>query len=111
MNTRRTLAMQDVVKRSPVELDHPKKQVSEYFGANVFGIDAMRARSSLGSVTALRSVPFVRPVTAALHAVAARLAAVAVCAIAGASLCMAAAFAEAPLALGAALRPIAAAAL
>jgi glutamine synthetase len=42
MITRRILAMQDVVKRSPVELNHPKKQVSEYFGANVFGIDAMR---------------------------------------------------------------------
>jgi glutamine synthetase len=42
MNTRRTLAMQDVIKRTPVELNHPKKQVSEYFGANVFGIDAMR---------------------------------------------------------------------
>ncbi len=42
MTTRRLLAMQDVVKRTPVELHHPKKQVSEYFGANVFGIDAMR---------------------------------------------------------------------
>lgn len=42
MNTRRILAMQDVVKRMPVELNHPRKQVSEYFGANVFGIDAMR---------------------------------------------------------------------
>ena len=42
MTTRRLLAMQDVIKRSPVELNHPKKQVSEYFGANVFGIDAMR---------------------------------------------------------------------
>jgi glutamine synthetase len=42
MTSRRILAMQDVVKRTPVELDHPKKQVSEYFGANVFGIDAMR---------------------------------------------------------------------
>jgi glutamine synthetase len=40
--TRRILAMQDVVKRTPVELSHPAKQVSEYFGANVFGIDAMR---------------------------------------------------------------------
>jgi len=40
--TRRILAMQDVVKRTPVELNHPGKQVSEYFGANVFGIDAMR---------------------------------------------------------------------
>jgi glutamine synthetase len=42
MSTRRILALQDVVKRTPVELNHPKKQVSEYFGANVFGIDAMR---------------------------------------------------------------------
>lgn len=42
MTSRRILAMQDVVKRTPVELNHPKKQVSEYFGANVFGIDAMR---------------------------------------------------------------------
>jgi len=42
MSTRRILAMQDVVKRRPLELNHPKKQVSEYFGANVFGIDAMQ---------------------------------------------------------------------
>ncbi len=42
MSTRRILALQDVVKRRPVELNHPKKQVSEYFGANVFGIDAMQ---------------------------------------------------------------------
>jgi glutamine synthetase len=42
MSTRRILALQDVVKRTPVELTPPKKQVSEYFGANVFGIDAMR---------------------------------------------------------------------
>ncbi|MGZ3883201.1 MAG: glutamine synthetase III family protein [Bacteroidia bacterium] len=42
MSTRRILAMQDVVKRTPVELNHSDRQVSEYFGANVFGIDAMR---------------------------------------------------------------------
>src|SRR3954462_6343439 len=42
MSTRRILAMQDVAKRAPVELSHANKQVSEYFGANVFGIDAMR---------------------------------------------------------------------
>jgi glutamine synthetase len=42
MSTRRVLAMQDVVKRTPEHLNHPNKQVSEYFGANVFGIDAMR---------------------------------------------------------------------
>jgi glutamine synthetase len=46
MSNRRTLAMQDVVRRTPVELKHEKKQVSEYFGANVFGIDAMRAHLS-----------------------------------------------------------------
>ncbi|MBL7932382.1 MAG: glutamine synthetase III [Bacteroidia bacterium] len=42
MSTRRILAMQEVVNRVPVEPIQPKKQVSEYFGANVFGIDAMR---------------------------------------------------------------------
>lgn len=42
MTNRRILAMQDVVKRTPVEFNQPNKQVSEYFGANVFGIDAMR---------------------------------------------------------------------
>jgi glutamine synthetase len=46
MSSRRTLAMQDVVRRTPVELKHEKKQVSEYFGANVFGVDAMRAHLS-----------------------------------------------------------------
>jgi len=42
MSTRRALAMQDVIRRTPVDVAQPKKQVSEYFGANVFGIDAMR---------------------------------------------------------------------
>jgi glutamine synthetase len=42
MITKRILAMQEVIKRTPVELSHPFKQVSEYYGANVFGIDAMR---------------------------------------------------------------------
>lgn len=42
MSTRRILAMQEVVARTPVEPTKPEKQVSEYFGANVFGIDAMR---------------------------------------------------------------------
>ncbi len=42
MSTRRILAMQEVVNRTPVEPTQPGKQVSEYFGANVFGIDAMR---------------------------------------------------------------------
>jgi glutamine synthetase len=42
MSTRRILAMQEACNRRAVELHHPQKQVSEYFGANVFGIDAMR---------------------------------------------------------------------
>ncbi len=42
MTTRRMLALQEVGKRTPVETSQPNKQVSEYFGANVFGIDAMR---------------------------------------------------------------------
>ncbi|MBS1650635.1 MAG: glutamine synthetase III [Bacteroidetes bacterium] len=43
MSTKRILAMQDVVKRTPVESSKPNNsQVSNYYGANVFGIDAMR---------------------------------------------------------------------
>lgn len=40
--SRRILAMQEVVNRTPAKLNHSKDQVSNYFGANVFGIDAMR---------------------------------------------------------------------
>jgi glutamine synthetase len=43
MSTKRILAMQEVIKRKPVETSQPNKQVSEYYGANVFGIDAMRS--------------------------------------------------------------------
>lgn len=42
MSTRRVLAMQDVVKRTPVEFNNNNKQVSQYYGSNVFGLDAMR---------------------------------------------------------------------
>ncbi len=42
MSTRRILAMQDVAKRTPLEFNKTVKQVSEYYGSNVFGIDAMR---------------------------------------------------------------------
>lgn len=42
MSTKRILAMQEVINRKPVESSQPTKQVSEYYGANVFGIDAMR---------------------------------------------------------------------
>lgn len=42
MSNRRILAMHDVVKRQPVEFNRTTQQVSKYFGANVFGIDAMR---------------------------------------------------------------------
>ncbi|MDI1356245.1 MAG: glutamine synthetase III [bacterium] len=42
MSTRRVLAMQDVVNRVPVEHNKTKLQVSQYYGSNVFGLDAMR---------------------------------------------------------------------
>jgi glutamine synthetase len=34
--------MQDVVKRTPVEFSNNNQQVSQYYGSNVFGLDAMR---------------------------------------------------------------------
>ena len=42
MTTRRILAMQDVVKRTPVVFNNNNQQVSQYYGSNVFGLDAMR---------------------------------------------------------------------
>lgn len=43
MSTRRVLAMQEVVKRVPVQISKPEDvQVSQYYGSDVFGIDAMR---------------------------------------------------------------------
>ena len=42
MTTRRILALQDVVNRVPVEMNKPGKQVSQYYGSDVFGLDAMR---------------------------------------------------------------------
>lgn len=42
MTTRRILAMQDVVNRVPVALEKSDKKVSEYYGSDVFGLDAMR---------------------------------------------------------------------
>ncbi|MBP7809870.1 MAG: glutamine synthetase III [Bacteroidia bacterium] len=42
MSTRRILAMQDVVKRVPVQIEKSKEQVSKYYGSDVFGLDAMR---------------------------------------------------------------------
>ena len=42
MTTRRILAMQDAINRVPVELSKSDKKVSEYYGSNVFGLDAMR---------------------------------------------------------------------
>lgn len=42
MTTRRILAMQDASNRVPVELTKNDKKVSEYYGSNVFGLDAMR---------------------------------------------------------------------
>lgn len=42
MTTRRILAMQEVGKRIPVEFSNNNQQVSQYYGSNVFGLDAMR---------------------------------------------------------------------
>ncbi|MDP1801295.1 MAG: glutamine synthetase III [Bacteroidota bacterium] len=42
MTTRRILALQDVVNRVPVALEKSDKKVSEYYGSDVFGMDAMR---------------------------------------------------------------------
>ena len=42
MSTRRILALQDVINRVPVEFNQTEKQVSKYYGSNVFGLDAMR---------------------------------------------------------------------
>jgi glutamine synthetase len=42
MSTRRILALQDVVNRVPVEFNQTDKQVSQYYGSDVFGLDAMR---------------------------------------------------------------------
>ena len=42
MSTRRILAIQDVGKRTPVEFNNNNQQVSQYYGSNVFGLDAMR---------------------------------------------------------------------
>lgn len=42
MQTRRILALHDAINRVPVEMSKPEKKVSEYYGSNVFGLDAMR---------------------------------------------------------------------
>lgn len=42
MNNRRFLAIQEVMKRQPVELNFEGKQISSYYGSNVFGYDAMK---------------------------------------------------------------------
>ena len=42
MTTRRILALQDVVNRVPVHFSKSDKKVSEYYGSDVFGLDAMR---------------------------------------------------------------------
>lgn len=43
MSTRRILALQNVISRQPVELSGCNKQISEYYGSNVFNVDTMRA--------------------------------------------------------------------
>ena len=42
MTTRRVLAMQEVVNRKPVSINKIDQQVSQYYGSDVFGLDAMR---------------------------------------------------------------------
>ena len=42
MSTKRILVMQEVGKRIPVKFNNNNQQVSKYYGANVFGLDAMR---------------------------------------------------------------------
>lgn len=42
MSNRRLLALQEVMKRKPMEFNNTGKQVSSYYGSNVFGYDAMR---------------------------------------------------------------------
>ncbi len=42
MSTRRILAMQEVVKRIPVRIEKSDRTVSQYYGSDVFGLDAMR---------------------------------------------------------------------
>ena len=42
MSNRRLLALQEVMKRTPMEYNNSGKQISEYYGSNVFGYDAMR---------------------------------------------------------------------
>jgi glutamine synthetase len=54
MSTRRILAMQDVVNRTAVEYEKPKKQVSEYYGSAVFGVDAMREFLSEEAFTSIQ---------------------------------------------------------
>jgi len=42
MSSRRILAMQQVTSREPLESDRPTEKVSNYYGSDVFGLDAMR---------------------------------------------------------------------
>ena len=42
MTTRRVLAMHEVVNRTPVSINKIDQQVSQYYGSDVFGLDAMR---------------------------------------------------------------------
>ncbi|MCU0360412.1 MAG: glutamine synthetase III [Bacteroidia bacterium] len=42
MSSRRILAMQQVINREPLESDRPAEKVSNYYGSDVFGKDAMR---------------------------------------------------------------------
>ncbi|MFO0321460.1 MAG: glutamine synthetase III [Bacteroidota bacterium] len=55
MSTRRVLALQEVVKRTPVEFNHNNQQVSQYYGSNVFGLDAMQEFLSEEAFNSIRN--------------------------------------------------------
>ncbi|MBA3681710.1 MAG: glutamine synthetase III [Bacteroidetes bacterium] len=55
MSTRRILAMQDVTRRVPVALEKSDKKVSEYYGSDVFGLDAMREFLSEEAFTSIQN--------------------------------------------------------
>ena len=55
MTTRRMLAMQDVTNRVPLALEKSDKKVSEYYGSDVFGLDAMREFLSEEAFTSIQN--------------------------------------------------------
>ncbi len=54
MSSRRILALQDAINRVPLEIKKPEKQVSQYYGSNVFGLDSMREFLSEEAFTSIQ---------------------------------------------------------